>query len=110
MNELATGRKEFLDDEGLYHSDDGPALIFTSGSYFYYYHGGLHRIDGPAVNWHHGKKEWFIHGTDITKYVVEWCNKKNTDPETIKSDDYPIMFFEMGLEIENKSVKFKKIG
>lgn len=37
------------DSEGKLHCDDGPAVIADDGSFVYYSHGVIHRVDGPAV-------------------------------------------------------------
>jgi hypothetical protein len=39
----------WYDDEGRYHRLDGPAVDWNEGSKEYYQHGKLHRLDGPAV-------------------------------------------------------------
>jgi hypothetical protein len=51
--------------EGLWHREDGPALIFSDGSCVYYQHGLRHRTDGPAVDMASGHKEWWINGEFI---------------------------------------------
>jgi hypothetical protein len=48
--------------EGLWHREDGPALIFSDGSCVYYRHGLRHRVDGPAVDMASGHQEWWIDG------------------------------------------------
>lgn len=37
------------DAEGRLHCEDGPAVTDDTGSYAWYWHGKLHRFDGPAV-------------------------------------------------------------
>lgn len=57
------------DKNGLFHRDDGPAVIRANGAQKWFQHGKLHRTDGPAKTspesnqgkyW--GKKMWFIDG------------------------------------------------
>jgi hypothetical protein len=48
--------------QGLWHREDGPALILSDGSCVYYQHGRRHRTDGPAVDMASGHKEWWIDG------------------------------------------------
>lgn len=37
------------DDQNRPHCLNGPAITDDSGSFAWYYHGRLHRTDGPAV-------------------------------------------------------------
>ncbi len=38
----------YYNELGQLHRDDGPALITTDGSEYWYLHGSRHRIGGPA--------------------------------------------------------------
>lgn len=54
--------QRFYDENNDLHREDGPALICTYGSQYWYRHGVQHREDGPAV---------------ITPTYEEWrCNGK----------------------------------
>ena len=48
--------------DGELHCEDGPAIIWPSGTEEWYFNGKLHREDGPAVVDVGGKKEWWRHG------------------------------------------------
>ena len=51
---------ETFDESGQFHSyDDEPALITVAYSKWFH-HGRLHRLDGPAIEYFDGKKEWVI--------------------------------------------------
>ncbi len=39
--------------------------------------GHLHRVDGPAIIYEDGYREWYIHGIDITFEVVDWMSENN---------------------------------
>jgi hypothetical protein len=52
------------DDNGNFHREDGPAVEFDNGRYWYQ-HGKLHREDGPAVEYANGRKLWYYHGQQI---------------------------------------------
>jgi hypothetical protein len=53
----------WFDDNGVYHRDDGPALIQKNGTEAWYVHGELHRIGGPAVSLPEDNiQQWYIHG------------------------------------------------
>ena len=54
----------FLDN--LLHREDGPAVEYTHGLKNWYIHGKLHREDGPAIEWPgHLVKEWWYNDVKI---------------------------------------------
>ncbi len=53
---------EHMDEDGHYHRDDGPALIYADGTQIWYQHGERHRDNGPALIWPDGMQEWWQHG------------------------------------------------
>ena len=52
----------YTNDKGQYHREDGPAIIWSNGSKFWYINGNLHREDGPAIIYSDGQHHWFING------------------------------------------------
>jgi hypothetical protein len=56
--------------DGLYHREDGPAVIYPSGTMIWYRHGILHCETGPAWCWMNGDVEWWLNGIEYTK--IEW--------------------------------------
>lgn len=73
----------FKDDEcTILHCEDGPAVIYPSGSYKYYYEGKLHRMDGPAIFFIGMRKEyWYFHGqqafVDTQEEFERWLKLKS---------------------------------
>jgi hypothetical protein len=53
--------KEYRDENGQWHREDGPAYEDASGK-FWYWHGKFHRQDGPAIEDADGGKFWYWHG------------------------------------------------
>lgn len=51
----------YHDSEGRKHCDDGPA-VKMEGKTFWYQHGVLHRVGGPAVVRSGGNEEWYRDG------------------------------------------------
>lgn len=51
--------------EGFPHKENGPAVIWASGSMFWYKDGILHREDGPAIIWDDGNMQWYKDGIFI---------------------------------------------
>jgi hypothetical protein len=70
------GNKIWRNEIGQFHRFDGPAVIYTDGSQFWYFNGKCHRLDGPAWIGIDGSQQWYIDNKNITKEVEEWlkCN------------------------------------
>ena len=56
------GEKIWFNQDSLLHRIDGPAIIYTDGTKQWYSHGKLHRIDGPAITYADGDGEWWVNG------------------------------------------------
>ena len=56
------GNKRWYNEFGLYHREDGPAVEFYHGGKQWWVDGQLHRLDGPAVEYKDGTKEWHVNG------------------------------------------------
>ena len=56
---LTQGDIYFLDEQGRFHKDDGPAIICKKTLKLWWKHGKKHREDGPAIEYHDGSTEWF---------------------------------------------------
>ena len=56
------GAKTWENADGERHREDGPALIFTDGTQWWYQNGLLHREDGPAQIWVDGVEHWYFNG------------------------------------------------
>ncbi len=57
----------FINNKNQFHRVDGPAVIYYSGTKFWYKNSQLHREDGPAVIYHDGAKSWFINGIEYSE-------------------------------------------
>lgn len=76
------------DSGGRLHSDDGPAVMHQDGSFVYYKHGLIHRIDGPAVRlvfsdgrvetqfWYNGKEVQDVCACTPVEITKETQNQK----------------------------------
>ena len=51
-----------LDEEGRFHCDSGPAVVFPDGRKKWYQNGLLHNDNGPAVVCPDGTKAWYQNG------------------------------------------------
>jgi hypothetical protein len=54
--------KEYRNEQGYLHREDGPAIEFANGTKAWYLNGERHREDGPACEWKSGHKEWYLNG------------------------------------------------
>jgi len=57
------GDKFWRNKEGKLHREDGPAVEFAHGSKLWYLNDKCHRDDGPAVERTNGHKEYWINNT-----------------------------------------------
>ena len=57
-----SGNKEWRNEDGSRHREDGPAVEYADGYKAWYLNGKYHREDGPAIEYAGGTKEWFING------------------------------------------------
>lgn len=54
------------DNKGNLHAEDGPAVIYSSGTKYWFKHGKYHREDGPAVIYPDGSELYFFNGCICT--------------------------------------------
>lgn len=68
------------------HCETGPAKIWDGGSEEWYFHGTLHRLDGPAlIDIEFKHISWWIHGKKMRSYTEF--------QEFSKCSDEDIVFF-----------------
>ena len=72
---------------GVYHREDGPAVIGVSGFKEWYIHGKRHRLDGPAVEFADGRKFWCVNGKEITTKIAQWAKENDIDLDNLSEDD-----------------------
>tara|TARA_R110002153_G_scaffold233625_1_gene386991 strand:- start:430 stop:747 length:318 start_codon:yes stop_codon:yes gene_type:complete len=61
------GTIRYLNDSGKLHNPDGPAIVYVTGTKWYYINGQLHNPDGPAVVYSDGSKSYYINGKHLTE-------------------------------------------
>jgi len=67
------------------HRLDGPAIEYSNGTKEWFQCGKCHRTDGPAVIWSDGDEEWWVNDKELNTNEVEaWINNNNIDLETKK--------------------------
>lgn len=55
-------RTYWVNSQGELHRVDGPAIEYNKGTKEWYLNGKRHREDGPAVDCTNGTKEWYVSG------------------------------------------------
>ena len=69
--------------EGNRHRLDGPAVEFSSGTKQWWVDGERHRLDGPAFEGADGTKYWYVDDKLLpTKEVETWLEENNIDLTT----------------------------
>jgi hypothetical protein len=58
--------------DGKFHRDEGPAIIYKTGTMIWYQHGRLHCETGPAWCWLNGELEWWLQGIQYTELEWRW--------------------------------------
>ena len=63
------GTKIYYKDKEMtiVHRLDGPAVEYTDGHKEWYVNGNKHRLDGPASEWSNGAKFWYVDGEYLTE-------------------------------------------
>lgn len=71
-------------DEVLIHRLDGPAVVWVDGTKQWWVDGKPHRLDGPAVEWSSGVKEWAINGLMLANHITieKWLKENSVDLTT----------------------------
>ena len=60
-------KKEYKNELGEYHREDGPAVEWINGYKSWYINGVRHREDGPAIEYSDDGKEWYLNGKEYSE-------------------------------------------
>ena len=52
----------WYNDKGQLHRLNGPAIEYADGDKEWWVKGKFHRLDGPAIEYTNGHKSWFVEG------------------------------------------------
>jgi len=64
------GTKQWFNNAGDWHREDGPALEWCNGDKSWIVNGKSHRLDGPAGEYADGKRLYWINGQVLSQ--TEW--------------------------------------
>ena len=67
-----------------YHRLDGPAVEWSDGSKQWWINNKLHRLDGPAVEWLDGRKAWYVNDKVYSKEEFNTIFGVSKDSAVIK--------------------------
>lgn len=76
---------KWCNSKGELHRLDGPAIEFTNGQKQWCQNGQLHRTDGPAIEYSNGRKSWYLNGFCFTE--KEFLNRTAADADTVATAD-----------------------
>ncbi len=57
-----SGNIRYYNEQGKFHREDGPAIIYKFGYKAWRIDGRYHRIGGPAIEWSNGDKYYLVNG------------------------------------------------
>ena len=69
------GNKYWYNEKRIFHRIDGPAVEYKHGTKEWFFNGKRHRIDGPAIEYYDGDKCWWIAG----KFIYRLYKTGTTD-------------------------------
>lgn len=75
MSQREGGCRRWYNEHYHLHRLDGPAVIYPSGRKEWWAYGKLHRLDGPAIEIVADKilyGKWYVNGVNISNEVEEW--------------------------------------
>jgi hypothetical protein len=58
----------WTNEKGKLHREDGPAIVWTTGTSAWYINDKMHRLDGPAIVSLNGVVTWCINNRTIEIY------------------------------------------
>lgn len=91
-----TGNKFYYSDREMknLHREDGPAVEYSHGDRVWYLNGIRHREDGPSIEWVDGSKWWHLNGQSIS----EAEHKRRTVKEIVLTMDEIAAKFGISIE------------
>jgi hypothetical protein len=75
---LPSGAREWRNQKGELHRENGPALIHTNGDTYWYLNGKYHREDGPAILYEPGTKSFYLDNVSIPEAKFRDSMKKTS--------------------------------
>ena len=70
------GNRNWFNEEGERHREDGPAIEDNKGYKMWYLNGKKHRGDGPAFEWWRERRHYWIGDKPVTKECFDALTNK----------------------------------
>jgi hypothetical protein len=107
------GDRLWINSEGEWHREDGPAIEWKDGGKFWYINDKLHREDGPAEEYANGTKYWVINGERHREDgpAIEYANGDESffiNGKSIMKDEW-IQYLKDGKSSLNQKTELKLI-
>jgi hypothetical protein len=78
-----------------FHRIDGPAIEYANGTKQWWINNELHRIDGPAVEQADGSKEWYVNDNQLyllpKKVLIHYMKANNLTLTHLLTDPDPLI-------------------
>jgi hypothetical protein len=82
-------------EHGHLHCIDGPAIEFSNGIKQWWINGNIHRLDGPAFITP-AYDVWYINGFDVDTDIHEWADERDIDLNNLSDLDKAVIALEWG--------------
>lgn len=63
-----TGTRRYYNAAGQLHREEGPAVVFVSGTVMWFQNGLRHREDGTAIIYPDGDSLWYLCGVEYSEH------------------------------------------
>ena len=107
------GDKRYYKDKAMtiWHRLDGPAIEWDGGSKEWWVNGNKHRLDGPAIEYTDGHKEWWVDGNRhrLDGPACEYSDghkEWHVDDEYLTEEEFNTLSAPLELTIEQIAAKF----
>lgn len=70
-----------MKNKSLHRDNDQPTLVFKSGTKLWFKKGELYRLNGPAIEYYDGIKDYYINGKRLSKKEFDKYNKEKLDKD-----------------------------
>ena len=79
--EVESGNTKWFNEVGQFHRIEGPAIEWADGSKEWFLNGKRHREGGPAIEGADGRKVWYLNGVVVTpeevlEQAIAMCDEK----------------------------------
>lgn len=109
MGSIFDSMTVFKNEDGEYHREDGPAIIFDPevtvqlgnvtfrGGEIWMIDGKQHRLDGPAcIQLDPFFQQWWFNNRIASPHIEKWAEERNIDIDNLTEEDKLVIKVEWG--------------